>query len=139
MYLGFWSNVYMVDETTLPPLEVMGKPLPGALGAIGHRPQFAGQFWIGIAAWPAIWQYANYDQNARTGPLLGNYQRMPQKEDFLNDLQRNTDKTWDLAWVYTVIAGVLNILVIYDAFAGPAFLPGEEPTPTRVRQETQPA
>ena len=24
-------------------------------------------------------------------------------------------------WVYTVIAGVLNILVIYDGFAGPAF------------------
>jgi hypothetical protein len=28
----------------------------------------------------------------------------------------------ELGWVYTVIAGVLNIMVIYDAVAGPAFL-----------------
>ena len=46
---------------------------------------------------------------------------------------RNGDKTWDLAWVYTVIAGVLNVMVIYDAFAGPAFVmrPG--------RREEQPS
>ena len=37
-------------------------------------------------------------------------------------LQRDGDKTWDLAWVYTVIASVLNVMVIYDAFAGPAFV-----------------
>jgi hypothetical protein len=39
----------------------------------------------------------------------------------LNELQIDGDKTWDLGWVFTVIAGVLNVLVIYDAFAGPAF------------------
>ena len=33
---------------------------------------------------------------------------------------RNSDKSPDLGWMYTVIAGVLNILVIYDALAGPA-------------------
>ena len=36
-------------------------------------------------------------------------------------MQRDSDKRWDLGWVYTVIAGVLNVLVIYDALAGPAF------------------
>ena len=41
--------------------------------------------------------------------------------DKINQLQRDGDKTWDLGWVYTVIAGVLNVLVIYDALAGPAF------------------
>jgi hypothetical protein len=35
----------------------------------------------------------------------------------------------DLGWVYTVIAGVLNIMVIYDAFAGPAFLAPPAPAP----------
>ena len=40
----------------------------------------------------------------------------------LNELQGETGKRWDLGWVYTVIAGVLNILVIYDAFAGPTYL-----------------
>jgi hypothetical protein len=43
----------------------------------------------------------------------------------LNKLQRDGDKTWDLGWVYTVIAGVLNVLVIYDALAGPAFREGK--------------
>jgi hypothetical protein len=31
--------------------------------------------------------------------------------------------------VYTVIAGVLNVLVIYDALAGPAFREGKGPGP----------
>src|SRR5438477_255051 len=34
---------------------------------------------------------------------------------------RDGNKRWDLGWVYTVIAGVLNLLVIYDALAGPLF------------------
>jgi len=41
-------------------------------------------------------------------------------EDELNKLQRDGNKRWDLGWVYTLIAGVLNLLVIYDALAGPA-------------------
>jgi hypothetical protein len=151
MYLGRWSNVYMVDERILGPMEIAGHQLPGTLSAIGHRPQFAGQFWIGIAAWPAIWQYSHYDSAQSADATLGRYQRMPLEsketsrrdvvpgEVLLNDLQRNSDKTWDLAWVYTVIAGVLNILVIYDAFAGPAFVAGEEPAPQHVQPEGRPA
>lgn len=152
MYLGRWSNVYMVDERTLGTVEVAGQKLPGVLSAIGHRPQFAGQFWIGMAAWPAIWQYLHFDPTKSVDPVLGRYQRMPLEsteaarfqnrevmpgEPLLNDLQRNSDKTWDLAWVYTVIAGVLNILVIYDAFAGPAFVTGE--IPVRPLAEGRPA
>ena len=38
----------------------------------------------------------------------------------LNALQRDGDKLWDLGWVYTVIAGALNVLVVFDAVAGPA-------------------
>ena len=39
----------------------------------------------------------------------------------------------ELAWVFTVIAGVLNILVIYDAVAGPAFIAvaGKPPEPVK--------
>ena len=45
----------------------------------------------------------------------------------MNDYLVTRDKTPDLAWVYTVVAGILNILVIYDAFAGPAHAAEEEP------------
>jgi hypothetical protein len=58
---------------------------------------------------------------------LRGFQRQPPEEVAEVLIQKN-DKTWDLAWVFTVIAGVLNIMVIYDAYAGPAFalIPAEE-------------
>ena len=75
-----------------------------------------------------------------TSPFWHNFQRTPPedrdradgawrmwKEDGLNQMQANGDKTWDLGWVFTVIAGVLNILVIYDAYAGPALAAEREP------------
>ncbi len=49
-------------------------------------------------------------------------------EDQLNRQLQESDKRPDLGWMYTVIAGVLNILVIYDAFAGPAFGTGTRPS-----------
>lgn len=53
-------------------------------------------------------------------PWFGDYQREPSAAA-LNAVHNAGDKRLELAWVYTVIAGVLNILVIYDAVAGPAF------------------
>jgi hypothetical protein len=66
------------------------------------------------------------DQGLRTGQwkgnwLFGQFQRAP-TEEALNALNTSRGKDLELAWVYTVIAGVLNIMVIYDAMAGPAFL-----------------
>jgi hypothetical protein len=158
MYLGNWNNVY------LPDLADENKPLnlPPLLANLYHRPQFLGQFWVGVAAWPAIVQYMAYDKAAESGPLFGTYQRFPYEsrsglapsdktasaaerrafrldeikagrlkptealEDWpgktINEMQTDGDKTWDLGWVFTVIAGVLNIMVIYDALAGPAFI-----------------
>ena len=88
---------------------------------------FAGQIWIGVAAWPALFQYFDKaipgeDQFA----FLKTYMRAPRTkadDDRINDFIRDSDKMPDLGLIYTIIAGVLNILVIYDAYAGPAFLP----------------
>jgi hypothetical protein len=122
------SNVYLPDTSasSTNPLN-----LPRLLLNLYNRPQFAAQFWVGIAAWPAIWQYVNYDPRLEHGdPLLGQYMREPD-ERTLNAVQTMNDKVMDLGWVYTVIAGVLNVLVIYDALAGPAVLPAPPaPTPT---------
>jgi hypothetical protein len=121
MYLGGWKNVYLPDTARA------NNPwsLPVPIANLYNRMQFAGQFWIGAAAWPAIWQYLTFDDKPPGGRLLGDFQRTP-PEDVINQLQQDGDKTWDLGWVYTVIAGVLNILVIYDALAGPAFAEGEQ-------------
>jgi hypothetical protein len=117
MYLGDWRNVYLLDEKD---------PRLSPLAALGHRPQFAGQFWIGAAAWPAVWHYWHAEDQAARAPFFGDFQKAPD-ETLLNELQRSGSKVWDLGWVYTVIAGVLNVLVIYDALAGPAFLVSDEP------------
>jgi hypothetical protein len=119
MSLGSWRNVYIPDTARV------NNPwnLPPTAANIYNRLHYAGQFWIGIVAWPAIYQYAHAD-NVGHMTLFGEFEKTPPEEE-LNRLQRDGDKRWDLGWVYTVIAGVLNILVIYDAFAGPAFAESE--------------
>jgi TM2 domain-containing membrane protein YozV len=121
MHLGRWSNVFLADTAAMAP----AWNLPRVLNNLYNRPHFAAQFWIGIAAWPAIWHYQHQSPGQPRGAIdtrndfLSKFQAAPSESE-LNDLQRDGDKRWDLGWVYTVIAGVLNILVIYDALAGPA-------------------
>jgi hypothetical protein len=126
MYLGQGKNVYLPTKdgagNQLPDVpiqlgQIVIPPIPGSRGVM-HRVQFLGQFWMGIVAWPAIIQYNSTEKV----PLLETFQRAPEERE-LNELQRNGDKTWDLGWVFTVVAGVLNVLVMYDALAGPAFIP----------------
>lgn len=91
-----------------------------------NRPQFLGQFWMGMVVWPAILQY-NFADHSKPHPYFGTFMRTPSVES-LNAVHTSRDKLIDLGWVYTVIAGVLNILVIYDALAGPAFLTVKQTT-----------
>ena len=135
MWLGKMKNVWLPDATHLPDTEVAGVKLTGLPKSLAYRMQFLGQFWIGVAAWPAVLQYAaaGPDPNdpGKPLPVIGRYMQTPPEKE-LNDLQRDGNKRWDLGWVYTVIAGVLNLLVIYDALAGPVVrddqpLPGDGP------------
>jgi hypothetical protein len=125
LWMGQMKNVWLPDSKDLPDasLPILGK-LEGMPKALYYRPQFLGQFWIGVAAWPALAQYGTADPAAdaqgkpKPAPVIGHYMQAPAEPE-LNQLQRDGDKRWDLGWVYTVIAGVLNVLVIYDALAGP--------------------
>jgi hypothetical protein len=132
MAMGDWKNVYIVDIAQ----DGSGDPawnnnswhLPRPAANLVNRLHYVGQFWIGAAAWPAIWQYNRLPvPSEQTSPFLHNFERAPTDEE-ANELQRQ-GKLPDIAWVYTVIAGVLNILVIYDALAGPAFVAAPRPTP----------
>jgi hypothetical protein len=127
MYLGNWRNVYLADNLAR---QRQGN-WPGLAATLYNRPQYIGQFWIGIAAWPAIWQYNHMPVPGLPGQFWHDFGRCPDEAE-INRLQTYGDKTWDLGWVFTVIAGVLNVLVIYDAAAGPAqgltdVLPNKEP------------
>lgn len=128
--MGSWKNVWLGDYGQQTDVQVLGRKLPGVLKDLSYRREFAGQFWIGIAAWPAIAQYQTTEPipksedpgkeswQPKENRLFGAYMQVPPEAE-LNKLQRDGDKRWDLGWVFTVIAGVLNILVIYDALAGP--------------------
>jgi hypothetical protein len=151
------SNVYLPDMAN------RATGVSALLSNLYNRPQYIGQFWVGIAAWPALFQYATFDTKANEElerdidrlyqdadqaaeeknlesaqhyreqaeelerqpkhrhPILGQFQREP-SSTAVNAVHNAGDKRVELAWVYTVIAGVLNIMVIYDAIAGPAFL-----------------
>jgi Family of unknown function (DUF6677) len=125
--MGNWQNVHMPTGEEQGPVG-RGR---GAVASLVTRWHYNGQFWIGMAAWPAILQF--YDVPL-PGPLK-DYQKTPTEAE-INHFLVNSDKTPDLGWVYTVIAGMLNILVIYDAYAGPMFAPALKPTsrPTTEQQ-----
>src|SRR6516162_3093200 len=124
--MGQWRNVYM------PGADEADNPIRRPLVSVYNRWHFAGQFWIGIAAWPAIYQFYHVDDQGAQPPLPNgerefwrDYQRAPTsfaEEQELKLILTNDDKSPDLGWVYTVVAGMLNILVIYDAVMGPAFI-----------------
>jgi hypothetical protein len=133
--MGRWQNVYLPREREGGPAAV-GRGVGGAWFGIFNRWQYGGQFWIGIAAWPAIYHYnqvpARHDAEL---PFWRKYQADPD-ESKVNEFLVNSDKTPDLGWVYTVIAGMLNILVIYDAYAGPMFIPLPRLTPKEPAAKT---
>jgi hypothetical protein len=112
--MGDWRNVYMPL-----PDDNDKNALPRPLASVYNRWHFAGQVWIGIAAWPAIMQFYGWPV-----PFWPELQRPPNFDDEqrINEFMTRSDKTPDLGWVYTVVAGMLNILVIYDAIMGPAFI-----------------
>lgn len=52
---------------------------------------------------------------------FGDWYQVPLQDDELQDLNARLGKRWELAMVLTWIAGLLNILAIWDAFEGPAY------------------
>lgn len=72
----------------------------------------------------AISSYKSYDSRDRNGPYLS---YSPHSEgDQSAHWQNKLGYYYDLGTVFTMIAGLLNVLVIWDAWAGPAVQVDEE-------------
>jgi hypothetical protein len=85
------------------------------------------QIGVGLPALPALVQASR----AKSGrpPLFGGIMAPPVMGNGRNEvaeLHLKYARYWELATVYTMIAGLLNMLVIYDAWAGPAYYGREE-------------
>ncbi len=81
------------------------------------------QFWTGLVALPALIQatllhYGN-------GVILWGFMSVPNQTE-LNGLYPKLGKFVEIGSLYTMVAGLLNILAMYDAFEGPAH-PEEAP------------
>lgn len=125
--LGNFSNVYLPRANECQPrgkalttinLGPLSIPVPKP---VYYRLQYAGQVWIGIVAMPALvqfWYADEEDSECPPLPVIGKIMRAP-PEHVLNELQTHGTITWELAWVFTVAAGLLNLLAAFDALAGP--------------------
>jgi TM2 domain-containing membrane protein YozV len=80
------------------------------------------QVGVGLPALPALAQ--NYLVRNGKEPLFGGVMAPPATMQQLNESYRQLHRYLELGTVYTMIAGLLNILAIYDAFGGPVQLTG---------------
>jgi len=93
------------------------------------------QVGVGLPAMPALVQ--TYLVRSGKAPLFGGVMAPPATAAELNDWYRQLNKYFELGTVYTMIAGLLNVLAIYDAWGGPVQLveddrkkkPGGDPGP----------
>ena len=95
-----------------------------------RRYAFLAQFCVGLPALPALVQNRLVMKGRE--PLLGGFMAPPQQpvrpndEDQLARWHHSLRSRFELGTLYTIVAGLLNVLVIYDAYAGPVFSEREE-------------
>lgn len=83
------------------------------------------QVGVGIPALPAAVQY--YRDRNGLAPLFGDFMVPPGRvnhttgDDRLSEWHADLKGYFEIATLYTMVAGLLNMLAIYDAFAGPVF------------------
>lgn len=95
---------------------------------------YLGQFFVGLPSLPAliqsILQYRGHE------PILWGFMAEPSQVD-LNAMQNRLGKLVEIGSIYTCVAGLLNILAIYDALEGPAYQ--DEPAEAEAGAEARPA
>ncbi|MGZ3470152.1 MAG: DUF6677 family protein [Isosphaeraceae bacterium] len=87
---------------------------------------YLGQFFVGLPALPALIQGTIHYLAPDLNPLFWGFMAEP-PQNVLNGLQPRLSKLVEIGTIYTTVAGLLNILAIYDAFEGPAYLDAENP------------
>ena len=93
---------------------------------------YLGQFWVGLAALPALdpGDIAVFRPRSDSGGFLAE-----PSQAVLNGLHPRLGKLVEIGTIYTTVAGLLNILAIYDAYEGPAYQEYEEEHPAPVSPE----
>ncbi len=72
---------------------------------------------VGWVTIPSALQWAARDRGPL--PLLGRFAYPPTKAE-LSELNARLNERWEIAVLYTMVAGLLNVFIIWDAYGGPA-------------------
>jgi hypothetical protein len=119
-YLGRGRVVYVG--------EVENAPFGGFRGIIARLP-YASQFCTGLPALPALIR-ARTGGNPNEDLFHWTNWYVPPRDLFeLDELHKQLHRYFELGKVFTMIAGLLNILAIYDACKGPAYGVGRRDEP----------
>ena len=105
---------------------------------IPRRLVFGCQLGVGLPAAPAVVQAALV---SRGQPVKWNGFMAPPIENGYDELSEWSFKygaLLDMGVLYTMIAGLLNVLAIFDAYGGPFVPPPEEKKPEKKSPETSP-
>ena len=96
-----------------------------------YRIQFPAQMCVGIPAFPAAIQGWIHRDDAKKGFIpqgdgswsWSRFMAAPANRKELSDWHFATSAGFELGSLYTAVAGLLNLLAIFDAYAGPMPLP----------------
>lgn len=91
------------------------------------RWQFVPQVAVGLPTMPAVIQ--GWRSRGGNPPLWNGFMSGPKGVDDLDRWNKETASGFDMGTLYTMVAGLLNILVIFDAYAGPLPPPRPKKSP----------
>lgn len=75
------------------------------------------QLGVGLPATPAMLQTAIVRRGGQ--PILGGVMAPPRDGYELAEWNKKLNQRFEVGMLYTMVAGLLNVLAIYDAYAGP--------------------
>lgn len=92
-----------------------------------YRLPYLCQLCVGLPATPALVQ--SYLVKNGKEPIAGGIMRPPVDSRELDQWYKQLNRYLELGMVYTMIAGLLNVLAIYDAWGGPVQLEEDDEGP----------
>jgi hypothetical protein len=117
-----------------------GKVVYASWRPLDKRFPYFCQVGVGLPAMPAIVQ--SFRNSRQMEPLFGGFMAPPAlpdeawrgRKDQLAEWHADLNRRFDLGTLYTMVAGLLNVLVIYDAWGGPMRPPVQDDRKKRKRK-----
>jgi hypothetical protein len=128
---GLWLSSSNLPCKTGPGKIGWGRAVYFCWNSEEHRPHFLAQIGIGLPALPALIQASQMNNHRKVfwGGLMAPPRPIQLRDSDPNynqptahDLNSVLGRYFELATTLTMIAGLLNVLAIYDAFAGPVVI-----------------